>query len=209
MMPNASATTREKERFSPELTVGEARAQFFALGGLGKDGGYADAWVKLKLWRIPIWFPNTEGRRRAVKFHDVHHILTGYPTTWRGEFEIAAWEIANGVGRYWEGWLLDLLGFACGLVVYPRSVYRAFIRGRRSSNLYLTEWDEALLTRRVGDMRARLGLDGGGDLQPAPGDNAAFAFWSAASVGTYLAVAAVAWLPLFFALGLLWMFAIL
>ncbi|PYS76753.1 MAG: hypothetical protein DMF66_12990 [Acidobacteria bacterium] len=65
---------------------------------MAEDGGYSDAWVKLKLWRMPIWFPNTEGRRRAVRFHDVHHVLTEYPTTWRGEFEIAAWEIATGIG---------------------------------------------------------------------------------------------------------------
>src|SRR2546423_9776570 len=87
------------DRFAPELTLGEARSRLFALGGLGEDGGYGHAWVKLRLWRVPIWFPNTRGRRRAVRFHDLHHVLTGYPTDWRGEFEIAAWEIATGIGR--------------------------------------------------------------------------------------------------------------
>ena len=115
-------------RFAPELTLGEARARLFAVSGFPPDGGYADAWVKLKLWRIPLAFPNTAGRRRAVRFHDLHHVLTEYPTTWRGEFEIAAWEVAGGVNRYWEGWLLDLLGFAAGLFVYPRHIYRAFMR---------------------------------------------------------------------------------
>src|ERR1043165_4056489 len=87
--------------YAPGLTVGEARARLFALGGLGEDGGYGDAWVVLKLWRVPLAFPNTEGRRRAVRFHDLHHVLTEYPTTWRGEFEIAAWEVAGG----WCWWL--------------------------------------------------------------------------------------------------------
>jgi hypothetical protein len=191
------------ESFAPELTLGEARARLFALGGLGEDGGYGDAWVRLRLWRIPLAFPNTEGRRRAVRFHDVHHVLTGYPTDWRGEFEIAAWEVATGIGRYWAAWLLNLLGFASGLIVFPRSVHRAFLRGRRSANLYFTEWDEAILARRVGEMRRQLGLDCRA-VRPTLGDEAAFVFWSAASLLTYLAAAAVALLPLFVVLGVLW-----
>ena len=193
------------QRFAPELTLGEARARLFALGGLGEDGGYGDAWVKLRLWRVPIWFPNTQGRRRAVRFHDLHHVLTGYPTDWRGEFEIAAWEIATGIGRrYCAAWLLNLLGFACGLVVFPRSVYRAFLRGRRSANLYFTEWDDALLARRVGEMRRRLRLDAG-NVRPTLRDKEAFVLWSAASLLTYLAVAVVTLLPALVALGLLWL----
>ena len=171
-------------RFPPELTLGEARARLFALGGFPPDGGYGDAWVVLKLRRIPLAFPNTAGRRRAVRFHDLHHVLTEYRTDWRGEFEIAAWEVAGGVNRYWEGWLLDLLGFACGLFVFPRFVHRAFMRGRRSRNLYFDEWDEAILSRSVGEVRARLGLDA--DVaRPTRADTTAFMFWSAASLLTY------------------------
>src|SRR5215211_4404558 len=142
------------ERFAPGLTLGEARARLFALGGLGDDGGYGDAWVVLKLWRIPFAFPNTEGRRRAVRFHDLHHVLTEYPTTWRAEFEIAAWEVASGVRRYWVGWLLDLLGYA---------------------------WDGSILARRVGEVRRRLKLDGG-EARPTRDDRVAFAFWGGVSV---------------------------
>jgi hypothetical protein len=192
------------ERFAAGLTLGEARAHLFALGGLGEDGGYGDAWVRLKLWRIPLMFPNTEGRRRAVRYHDLHHVLTEYPTTWRGEFEIAAWEIATGIGRRWEAWLLDLLGFACGLVVYPRCVYRAFMRGRRSTNLYFEEWDDSMLARRVGETRHRLKLDSA-EAPPTSADKAAFAFWSAASVLTYLASGALMLFPMLALLGVLWM----
>jgi hypothetical protein len=195
-------------RFAPGLTLGEARARLFATGGLGDDGGYGDAWVRLKLWRIPFAFPNTTGRRRAVRFHDLHHVLTEYPTTWRGEFEIAAWEVAGGVNRYWAGWLLDLLGFACGLAVCPRVVYRAFVRGRRSANLYFEEWDDSILARRVGDERHRLGLDTGldsGNARPSWRDRAAFAFWAAASVATYFAGVALMLAPALAALGALWL----
>lgn len=30
-------------------------------------------------------FPNTHGRRRALAYHDLHHILTGYRTDFVGE----------------------------------------------------------------------------------------------------------------------------
>ena len=192
------------ERFAPGLTLGEARARLFALGGLGDDGGYGDAWVVVRLWRVPLAFPNTEGRRRAVRFHDLHHVLTEYPTTWRGEFEIAAWEVASGLRRYWVGWLLDLLGFACGLVVFPRAVYRAFVRGRHSTNLYGDAWDESILARRVGEVRRGLNLDGD-DVRPTRDDRVAFAFWGGLSVLAYVATGAVMFAPALALAGVLWL----
>ncbi|HEX8118747.1 MAG TPA: hypothetical protein VF521_15835 [Pyrinomonadaceae bacterium] len=193
------------ETFAPGLTLGEARARLFALGGLGEDGGYGDAWVKLKLWRVPFAFPNTEGRRQAVRFHDLHHVLTEYPTTWRGEFEISAWEVAGGVRRYWVAWLLDLLGFACGLFVFPRAVYRAFVRGRHSSNLYGDEWDESILGRTVGELRGRLGLDVG-EARATREDRLSFVLWAAASAAAYVATGAFMMAPLFALAAAVWVY---
>ena len=194
-----------KVRFAPDLTLGEARSRVFARSGFAPDGGYDDAWVKLKLWRIPLVFPNTAGRRRAVRFHDLHHVLTEYRTNWRGEFEIAAWEVAGGINRYWEGWLLDLLGFACGLFVYPRRIYRAFVRGRRSANLYFEEWDDSILARRVGDERRRLGLDAEEARPPTWRERAAFAFWAGASLLTYATTGALMLAPALALLVVLWL----
>lgn len=100
--------------YSSELTLRDARQQYFVLNGFG-DGGYQATWVKLKAGPIPIYFPNTKARVRAVKFHDVHHVLTEYQTTWSGEAEIGAWEIASGCGRHYPAWLLNLNAFAIGL----------------------------------------------------------------------------------------------
>jgi hypothetical protein len=203
MATQLTQTPGRGERFAAGLTLGEARARMFALGGLGDDGGYDDAWVKLKLWRIPLAFPNTEGRRQAVRFHDLHHVLTEYPTTWRGEFEIAAWEVAGGIRRYWVAWLLDLLGFACGLVVFPRAVYRAFMRGRHSTNLYGDAWDESLLGRRVGEVRRRLRLDSE-EVRPTRDDRAAFIVWAAVSAAAYVATGVVMLAPVFVVIFVLW-----
>jgi hypothetical protein len=187
-------------KYSPELTLRDARARYFELNNFGKDGGYEDRWVKVKVGVFPLWFPNLPSRRRAVRYHDLHHILTEYGTTWRGEAEIGAWEVATGGGATAVGWLLDLLAFAVGLVIHPRGVYRAFLRGRHSANLFRARFDDALLAQEVGVMRRELRLGGG--VRASVGDKAAFVAWALAGVATYLASIFVLVAPL---VGAVWL----
>jgi hypothetical protein len=140
-------------------SVRSARAEYFARAGFPADGGYGDAWVKVKiLGRFVPAFPNVAARVRAVRLHDLHHIATGYDTSWTGEAEIAAWELASGCRAYVAAWVLDLASIPLGLVIAPRRLLRAWRRGRRSRNLYAGEFEEALLDRTVGELRAELGL---------------------------------------------------
>jgi hypothetical protein len=148
--------------YAHDLPMQDALRRYFDDNRFGPDGGYSDAWVDLKLGPIPIPFPNTDARRRAVRFHDLHHIATGYQTDYGGEFEISAWEIATGCRDFIAAWQLNLAGMAGGLLVFPRRTYRAFIRGRHTANLYGERY-EPLLTLTVGDTRAKLGTD-----RPAP-----------------------------------------
>lgn len=175
--------------YDPDMTLRDARARYFELNNFGADGGYSERWIKVKVWRMPIWLPNTEGRRRAVRLHDLHHIVTEYPTTWRGEAEISAWEVGSGgLRRFYAGWLLDLMNIAQGLVVNPRGTFRAFVRGRRNRNLYGAPFDEALLARRVGEMRRELLFEqegGAARTKASVGDAAAFIAWALASALTY------------------------
>jgi hypothetical protein len=89
---------------SRHATLREARARYFLQNGIDEDGGYARKWVRIKLGPVPVWFPNTTGRRAALLPHDLHHVATGYGTTLVGEAEIGAWELAE--------WLPPLL---CGV----------------------------------------------------------------------------------------------
>jgi ubiquinone biosynthesis protein Coq4 len=147
------------------LTVREARAAYFRKAGFS-ELGYTDRWVKLRAGPMPLWFPNTKARVRSVKLHDLHHVATGYDTTWTGEAEIGAWELAAGCGRHYAAWILDLFAVLIGLAIAPRRTWRAWRRGRRSRSLYaLRELDEALLEESVEVLRDRLGL---ADL-PGPG----------------------------------------
>jgi hypothetical protein len=144
---------------APSLTLHDARDEYFRVNNFGPNGGYDDAWVDFKLGPIPMPFPNSAGRKRAVRFHDLHHTLTGYATDTLGEFEISAWEIGSGCAGYVAAWQLNLAGMTGGLFAAPRRTWRAFVRGRQSRNLYRAHYDEALLARRVADVRGELALD--------------------------------------------------
>ena len=177
------------------LSLGEARARYFEENGFGADGGYAKRWVKLELGRVPFWIPNTAARVRAVRRHDLHHVLTGYSTTPTGEAEIGAWEIASGCGRYTAAWILNLWALSYGLWLAPRAVWRAFQRGRRCRNLYHAELDDAVLERPVAHLRAALAIPRD-DVAPRAGDVLAFAGWSAAAALWGLVTLALVLAPL-------------
>jgi hypothetical protein len=153
------ALAAERDHYDPAWTLRQARARYFEKNGFGADGGYSARWVKLKLGPIPYAVPNTAGRVRAVRYHDLHHIMTGYRTDWIGEFEISAWEVGSGCRDFAAAWFLDLGGMLSGMFLSPRRMYRAFVRGRNTRNLYGRTFDDALLDTRVGEMRAELGLD--------------------------------------------------
>ncbi|MDB4953909.1 MAG: hypothetical protein JWO36_1478 [Myxococcales bacterium] len=154
--------------------VRAAREQYFAANGFS-DATYRDAWVHVKIGRIPLMFPNTRSRQRAIPLHDLHHVATGYATTLVGEGEIGAFEVAGGCGRYWAAWFLNASAMTWGLALSPRRIYRAFIRGRHSRTLYQTGWSDELLELTVGELRRRVEIDR--EPKATWGDRAAFAGW--------------------------------
>jgi hypothetical protein len=90
----------------------------------------------------------------------LHHNAAEYETDWPGKAEIAAWELASGCARYPAAWVLNLGAFDAGLVVAPRRLFRAFLRGRRAkTNLYKSSFDESRLNDiTVGMLRDQLEL---------------------------------------------------
>ena len=185
--------------YAGELTLGQARARYFELAGLD-EAGYDDAWVRFRVGPVPFAIPNTPGRRRAVRLHDAHHVLTEYGTDLVGEAEIGAWEIASGCRSVVAAWVLNLLVLWPVMWFRPARVWRAFVRGRRSRNLYAGAWNPALLERRVDALRRELGIPAEPSSATA-GDAAAFA---ATCVGAVVAGAGPAAL---LAAGVWWLVA--
>ena len=137
------------------MRVSEARDRYFADNGF-ELAGYTAKWAHFKLGPIPLAFPNTPSRQAALPMHDLHHLATGYPTTLVGEAEIGAWELGGGCGAHTAAWVLNGLAMAYGLVLAPRKVWRAFQRGRKSTNLYQRGWSNALLDLELDELRALL-----------------------------------------------------
>jgi hypothetical protein len=75
--------------YDPQFTMKDARYAYYMANGFGEDGGDSKSivWVDFGPLRFPV--PNTESRKYAVRYHDFHHVLTGYHTDWQGEFEIS------------------------------------------------------------------------------------------------------------------------
>lgn len=181
--------------YGSEMTLREARTKYFALNGFGASGGYEDNWVRVEYGWLRFYFPNTRARARAVRYHDLHHILTEYSTTMQGETEISAWEIATGCTANYAAWILNLLGFGFGLLINRRGVYRSFLRGLYSSNLYSYPFDDRLLSGKVGEMRCLLGLDRQ-SIHAGTADKRAFALWASMSFACLMASYALVLIPL-------------
>lgn len=173
-------------------TMKQARERYFAANEFGDDGGYGDAWVDFKLAKVPFPFPNSAERVRALRYHDLHHILTGYDTDWRGEVEIAAWEIGAGCRDFYAAWVLNLSALGSWWFA-PRRVFDAWKRGRRSASLYGLAV-EPLLEQTVEQTRAQMHVPEGATDATAR-DVASFAVAVCAGTIVGLALFAIA-LPL-------------
>jgi len=192
-----------RTEYDLKSTMRAARERYFEVNGFGKDGGYSDAWVDFQLGPLPCPFPNTKARIRAVKTHDLHHILTGYRTDVTGEFEISAWELGAGCKDFAAAWYLNLAGLATGMLVAPRRIFRAFLRGRRTESLYGHDVEQ-LLEKTVAQMRALTKVD-----EPIGTATAADIAWFAASMAVGSVVAGISFamavfvVPVGLVLGLL------
>jgi hypothetical protein len=141
-------------------TVREALALYFQTYGLG-TGGYDEPYHVVKLLGfLPVTIPNPPARKRALRRHDLNHVLGSYDAIGTsGEIDIAGFEIGarGGCRGYGVAWGINLFFFALGLVSRPRRLFRSFVRARGSLNAYSLESIEGVfLDRRLGDVRAEL-----------------------------------------------------
>jgi ubiquinone biosynthesis protein Coq4 len=142
-------------------TPHEVLAKFYNDNNLGEDGGINNSSVRIDMSpHFHFYYPNFDARRKAVLKHDIHHLLTGYSTNIKGEYEISAWEIASGCKKYWAAFILDTSGLMLGIAFYFWGTLKAFSRGRRTKNLYDDRIsDQQALNTNISDLRSQLLLD--------------------------------------------------
>lgn len=138
-------------------TVGEALSEFREANGLSA-GENAQSWWSCRLGPVSLRLPNFKWRRRALLAHDLHHVLTGYPCTMRGEFQMAAWEFGAGPMPHWGATVFCLPLVLVGLAVTPRRVVRAYRAGRQSRTLHRSDALDAVLAMPLDAARADRGI---------------------------------------------------
>ena len=95
-------------------------------------------WGRMRIarWQVPV-LPLGPKLRSYLIVHDVQHLLTGFDTSYRGEAQLALWELASGGCRRSLFFWLDRITFvAIGLALCPAALPAAWRRGRRARNLY-------------------------------------------------------------------------
>jgi hypothetical protein len=101
-----------------------------------ESGGEAAASWTCAIGPLTLRLPNFGWRRRALRAHDLHHLMTGYPMTMRGEFQMAAWEIGAGRYPHWGATMMCAPLILAGLFWSPKATWRAWRAGRGSRSLY-------------------------------------------------------------------------
>lgn len=142
---------------SPELTLREAKYLFYKHYRFPQDGGISKKkWAPIQCRDLKVYLPNFEWRRKAIPYHDLHHIVTNYPLTPSGEFQMAAWEFA--AGRYPNicSTLFCIPLVSLGAILIPKKQFKAYIRGRHSKTLYGNKNYEALLEKNVYQIREEI-----------------------------------------------------
>jgi len=119
------------------MTLPDELAAFYRRNGFGDVVGARPLTVPVYTGCMLVPLPNIETRRRFLKYHDLHHLVTGYSVGRIGEGEVSAWELGTGSAFVSPTLgVTNLIALSTGLVLEPKRMWRAFRRGCSSRNLY-------------------------------------------------------------------------
>lgn len=146
------------ECYPDEMMIEDAVKEMFHRFNIPSNAYTAKSfYIQIGNFALPV--PNIPARVRIARFHDMHHVLTGYPANWLGEAEIGAWELATGCRHYFIAWFLNSGAVLVGLCINPKAVIKAFYRGTKTrTNLYHNFNYEDLLTYNVRELKSKIGL---------------------------------------------------
>lgn len=118
------------------LTINEALIGFYKFNQLNLSQDFSSHCVRVYIGCILAPVPNINARKKYLKFHDIHHIITEYGIDRIGESEISAWELGSRSCRKPIISVMNLFALSTGFILSPKKVINAFYRGCRSKNLY-------------------------------------------------------------------------
>lgn len=118
------------------MTTKEALIGFYKFNQLNLTADFESHCVRVYIGCLLAPVPNINARKKYLKFHDLHHIMSGYGIDRIGESEISAWELGSRSCRKPLISVMNLFALSTGYILSPSKVTRAFYRGCRSRNLY-------------------------------------------------------------------------
>ena len=118
------------------MTTREALIGFYKFNSLNLTADFESHCVRVYIGCILAPVPNINARKKYLKFHDLHHIMTGYGIDRVGESQISAWELGSRSCRKPLISVMNLFALSTGFILKPSIVTEAFYRGCRSKNLY-------------------------------------------------------------------------
>lgn len=156
---HAAPCTCRAHPLPASLRVRDARDLYLAENGFTM-ASYDSPTAQGSLFGLKFSVPNPPSHQRAIRFHDLHHVATGYGTDHAGEAELSIWQARRGLrkaGLYVAA--IVLTNVAIGVAVAPARTVEAFRRAAGNGSLFNVaanyDW---LLDRTVGELRAQLGI---------------------------------------------------
>lgn len=144
-----------------DTTVRSGRDAYLAENGFTTESYEADR-VPIALFGTTFNIINTAARKRAVRWHDLHHVATGFGTDPAGEGEISAWELRRGLrglGPYVGAIVLSGLGL--GIMFAPKRTWRAWVAsGKGHHNFFARDVAEyeRMLEMSIAQLREELAI---------------------------------------------------
>ena len=118
------------------MHIDQALNQFYEQSGFEVETGKRPAFVDVFVGCLLIPLPNIETRRKYINYHDLHHVITGFNASQVGEGEVSAWELGTGSLLHPVLMFMNLIAISTALAVSPVRVFKAYLLGCKSRNLY-------------------------------------------------------------------------
>ncbi len=136
------------------MNLDQALNDFYRASGFAAETGKRPAFVDVFVGCLLIPLPNIEIRRKYIKYHDLHHVITGYSASQLGEGEVSAWELGTGSLLQPILMLMNLIAISTAIAVNPRRVFKAYLSGCKSRNLYCPKVRRRIDSGELNDLQS-------------------------------------------------------
>ena len=119
------------------MSLEAALTDFYARHNFGDTLGARPRTVPVYTGCLLVPLPNIESRSKYLKYHDLHHLVTGYTVGRIGEGEVSSWELGTGSMRVSPVLgFMNLIALSTGWVLDRERMWKAYAHGMQSRNVY-------------------------------------------------------------------------